>query len=174
MIKFKIFEQTKTGYCGPAALRAILNFYGLKISEQALGRKSKTSIKEGTDPENLITAVKSFGWHGFWKENATVSDIRYFLKQGKPVLVDWFSLYGEHYEGHYSVIIGMDNQYIFLADPEIGRIRKVLKEAFKKVWFDFEGPHIKNAKRLYFEWMLVPSPKKLDFRAGSKIKGHYF
>ena len=170
MIKLKIFEQIKTGYCGPSALRAILNFYGLKISEQALGKKSRTSAKEGTDPESLIAAVKSLGWHGFWKEDGNIEDIKHFLKQEKPVLVDWFSLYGEHYEGHYSVIIGADKQYIYLVDPEIGRTRKILIEAFKKVWFDFEGPHIKNAKRIYYEWMFVPSPEKLEYR----IKGRYF
>ena len=170
MIKLKIFEQTKTGYCGPAALRTILNFYGFKISEQGLGRKSGTSAREGASPESLIGAVKSLGWHGFWKENSTIGDIRYFLKKRKPVLVDWFSLYGEHYEGHYSVIIGIDRQHIYLADPEIGRARKILIEAFKKVWFDFEGPHIKNARRIYYEWMFVPSPEKLKF----KIKGYYF
>lgn len=89
-------------------------------------------------------------------------------------MVDWFSLYGEHYEGHYSVAVDIDRKYIYLADPEIGKIRKILIEAFKKVWFDFEGPHLKNANRLYFGWMFVPSPKMINFRAGSKIKGHYF
>jgi len=170
MIKLKIFEQAKTGYCGPSALRSILNFYGLRISEQALGKKSKTSVKNGTSPRNLIAAVKSLSWHGFWKENSTIADIRYFLRQKKPVLVDWFSLYGEHYEGHYSVIFSIDKEYIYLADPEIGQARRILTEAFRKVWFDFEGPYIKNAKHFYFEWMFVPSPAKLE----RKIKGHYF
>jgi predicted double-glycine peptidase len=170
MIKLKIFEQTKSGYCGPAALRTVLWFYGFKKSEKELGRLCKTTAKEGTKPEDLIEAVKLIGWHGFWKEKASISDIKYFLKQGRPVLVDWFSLYGEHYEGHYSSIIGMDKKYIYLADPEIGQTRKILAEAFLKVWFDYDGSNIKNARRLYFGWMLAPAPIKI--KAG--LKGNYF
>jgi predicted double-glycine peptidase len=170
MIKLTIFEQTKTGYCGPAALRMILDFYGFVISEQALGRICRTSVRAGTSPENMINGINSLGWHGFWKENSGLADVKYFLKQERPVLIEWFSLYGESYEGHYSVIIGLDKQYIYLADPEIGRVRKILVESFKKVWFDFEGPHLKHARRIYYEWMLVPSPDQL----AKNIKGHYF
>ena len=170
MINLKIFEQTKSGYCGPAALQTVLWFYNLKKNEKELGRLCKTTVKEGTKPVDLIEAVKSMGWHGFWKENATIQDLKYFLKLGKPILVDWFSLYGEHYEGHYSVIIGIDGDYIYLADPEIGKARKILIDAFLKVWFDYDGSHLKNAKRLYFGWLFVVLPQEIEF----KIKGNYF
>lgn len=174
MLKLKVFEQTKTGFCGPVSLLMVLNFYGLETSEKELARRSKTTEKKGASGKNLITAIKSFGWHGFWKEDGKIAELEYFIKQGKPIIVDWFS----EYEGHYSVIIGIDKKYIYLADPELGKINKLSLERFKTMWFDFEGPLASRTAIWHIGWMLVPSPEKLIPRPGTgrgqKIKGHYF
>jgi len=47
-------------------------------------------------------------------------------------------------DGHYSVVCGIDATYIYLQDPEIGKIRKIEKNDFKRVWFDFSGEFINN------------------------------
>ena len=65
-----------------------------------------------------------------------------------PVIVDWFTRgrcdYGESEvaDGHYSVVIGLDDEYIYLQDPEIGGERKIKRNDFMKVWFDFAGEYI--------------------------------
>ena len=46
-------------------------------------------------------------------------------------------------DGHYSVVIGLDDEYIYLQDPEIGGERKIKRENFMKVWFDFTGYYLK-------------------------------
>jgi len=166
MLKLKIFEQTKTGYCGPAALKMAFWFYGLKASEKELAKRAKTTQKMGTGPANMIRAVKSFDWHGFWKEGGKVEDLKYFIKQGKPVVVDWFSVD----EGHYSVAVGLDKKFVYLADPEFGKTKRLPTRCFKNVWFDFEGPYTKHLKKCHFGWLLVPTPKRIRY----KIRGNYF
>jgi len=167
MIKLKrIFRQSRPGYCGPAALLSVLRFYGLGISEHELVRRCRATIDKGTNHKNIIRGLRSLGWHGFWKENGTISELRYFIKQNKPVVVDWFA----EDDGHYSVVIGLDRKFIYLADPEEGKKRKILISKFKKIWFDFEGDSLKEAKKIYFEWFLTPTLKRVQY----KIKGHYF
>ena len=39
--------------------------------------------------------------------------------------------------GHYSVVCGLDPKYIFLQDPAIGRRRRVRRNDFANLWFDF-------------------------------------
>jgi predicted double-glycine peptidase len=40
-------------------------------------------------------------------------------------------------------VAGLDNKYVYLQDPEIGKIRKLKREYFMMVWFDFKGKYIK-------------------------------
>ena len=49
--------------------------------------------------------------------------------------MDWFSVD----DGHYSVVIGMDKKFIYLNDPEWGKVRKLELKIFKRVWFDYKG-----------------------------------
>lgn len=166
MIRLKIFEQTKTGYCGPSSLQMVFWHYGLKLGEKQVAEKCKTTKKWGTSEESLIEAIKQFGWHGFFKEGGSIGDLKYFINKNKPVILAWFS----EYEGHYSVAVGVDKKFIYLADPEIGKINKISINEFKKIWFDFDGDSVKNPGKWHFEWLLVPTPTEQKY----KIKGHYF
>lgn len=66
-----------------------------------------------------------------------------------PVIVNWFTggrldySESEVADGHYSVVAGLDEKHIYLQDPEIGKIRKIKRDDFMKVWFDFKGEYIK-------------------------------
>ncbi len=165
MLKIRIFEQSK-GMCGPSSLRMVFDYWGLKLTEKELAKKSGAKAEKGVNPDNMIKAVKSLGWHGFFKEGGKLKELEYFVSQKMPVVVDWFS----EDEGHYSVVIGIDKKFVYLADPEFGRINKIPAGRFLNVWFDFEGPDIKHAKKLYFGWLLAFGPDLIK----EKIKGNYF
>ncbi len=40
-------------------------------------------------------------------------------------------------------LVSADGKNIYLQDPEIGKVRKLNKEDFMRVWFDFTGKYIK-------------------------------
>jgi predicted double-glycine peptidase len=166
MIKLKIFRQKMSAYCGPAALRIIFYYYGLRPSEEAIAKKAGTTFFRGTSHAGMKRAVKSFGWYGFWKERGRISDLRHFVRLKRPVIVDWFSVH----EGHYSVVAGISKKFIFLADPELPTANKLPVEIFKKIWFDFDGSSIKKPGQWHFEWLMAPTPEKTRY----KIKGNYF
>ena len=52
-------------------------------------------------------------------------------------------------DGHYSVVCGLDDKNIYLQDPEIGSMRKLDREDFMTVWFDFTGIKNIGMNRLY-------------------------
>jgi len=84
------------------------------------------------------------------KNNSNFEDIESWLKKGVPVIVDWFTKGRPDYpdsdvsDGHYSVVTGLDDKFIYLQDPEIGKTRKLKREDFMTVWFDFTGKYIKS------------------------------
>jgi ABC-type bacteriocin/lantibiotic exporter with double-glycine peptidase domain len=152
MTKFlnvKPFRQTP-GRCGPASLKIVLEYYGITISESELTKITKCN-KSGTRAHNIVKAAKILGMDAHIKDNSTLEEVNKLIYQGIPIIIDWFL----KDEGHYSVVAGMDKEHIYLQDPELGKLRKIDRQTFQRVWFDFEGEYIKDAKDLILRRIIV-------------------
>ena len=149
MVKLDIkgFQETlHAGMCGPASLKIILDYYGLVKSEKELAELMEATAL-GTDDQSIARTAVSLGYRAEVKNESDFSDIEAWLLKGVPVIVDWFSRGRIDYslsaiaDGHYSVIIGLNDDHIYLQDPEIGGLREISRNDFMKVWFDFKGEH---------------------------------
>lgn len=142
-------ETLHTSMCGPASLKIVLSYYCEEKSEEELAKLCDTDEDLGTDDQGLKKAAESLGYKVFIKNNSELSDIEKWIQKEIPVIVNWFTRGRKDYtdadvaDGHYSVVTGIDNKYIYLQDPEIGTIRKLEKKDFLTVWFDFTGKYIK-------------------------------
>jgi len=143
------FRQTP-GYCGPASVKMVLDFYGITMSELAIADAAGTS-SAGTSAKGLIKAVRQFGYRAHIVDRASFAEMEHFLDQSIPVIVDWFS----QDDGHYSVAVGMDEKNIYLQDPEIGGVRKLSLETFKRVWFDFPNKFMESKNDLILRRIIV-------------------
>lgn len=154
MLKIKPFKQ-KIAFCGPASLKMVLEYYGVKKTERELGVRAGCTTARGTPAKGLISAAREFGFRGTIKEFADLKDIRRYVIQKKiPVIVQWFSVD----EGHYSVVVDIDKENIYLQDPEIGRMRSMRLDAFKRVWFDFPGDFLRAKSDIVVRRMIVIEP----------------
>ena len=138
-----------------ASLKMVLDYFGLQKSEAELERLTGASAQKGTSLEGIKKATQQMGFLVEAKDNADFEDIKYWLDKKIPVIVGWFS----QDEGHYAVAIGLDKNYIYLQDPEIAKIRKIKREDFKRVWFDFEGDFIKNKNNLILRRLIIIKPQ---------------
>jgi predicted double-glycine peptidase len=150
MLKVKPFQQKlNRGYCGPAALKILLSYYGMKKTEKELAKMTGWSRELGVSKKGIKNAAEQLGFKVKIKRNSNFKDIEKWLSKGVPVIVDWFTRGGKNYDdcniavGHYSVVMGLDKKFIYLQDPEIGKVRRLEREDFMKVWFDFTGKYIK-------------------------------
>ena len=104
----------------------------------------------GVDDKGIKRVAELFGFKIIIKNNSSFKDIENWLRKGVPVIVNWFTRGRIDYDnsavadGHYSVVMGLDDGFIYLQDPEIGKMRKLTREDFMTVWFDFTGKHIKS------------------------------
>lgn len=155
MIKVKLFRQTP-GLCGPASLKMVLDFYGKEFSEKELARASGYCPEQGTNPQGILSAAKKLGFQGLLREKSSLDELEAIINKGIPVIVDWFW----EDEGHYSVVVGFNKKNIILADPSLKRLRKMEKEKFLRVWFDFEPDFMKTEKDLILRMMIVVFPKE--------------
>lgn len=151
MLKIKPFQETLgMGYCGPASLKIVLDYYGVEKSEKELVKLCRHDKDLGVNDEGIKKAAESLGFKVKIKNNSSFKDIEKWLDKKVPVIVNWFTKGRQDYsesdvaDGHCSVVAGLDEKYIYLQDPEIGRIRKIKRSDFMIVWFDFKGEYIKS------------------------------
>jgi predicted double-glycine peptidase len=152
MIKLKPFRQSK-GYCGPACLKMVLEYFGVNKTEKELAEIAGSNREHGTRAKGLAKAAKKFGFKTIIKDFADISDLRqYVLEKKIPVIVNWFD--GD--DGHYSIILGLDDKKIYLMDPEIAAIRKIPLDTFMRVWFDyFPGDYIQRKRDMVVRRMIA-------------------
>lgn len=165
-IKLKHHRQTP-GLCGPASLKILLTHFGKEYSEKELAKLCNATIDFGTDHQDLVKAVKEIGAYCFTKENATIEDLKFFIKNDLPVIVGWWSEDGDH----YSVMYDINEENIYLMDPQIDAIKNegnisMPTKNFLELWYDFEG---KNNERKVSRWLMIVtfSPEKFAVKGGA-------
>ena len=150
MLDVKPFRQSPA-FCGPACLKMVLDYYGIRKTEMDLANLSGAKHHTGVGVEGLLKAAKALGFKGLFKDFSEIKDIKEYVDKKIPVIVDWFSTN----DGHYSVVIGIDKNNIYLQDPELGRIRKLDIETFKRVWFDFPSDFLRSKDDIIIRRMIV-------------------
>jgi len=160
-LKVKKFQETlHADMCGPASLKIVLDYYGVNKTEKELAKLTGLIPGLGIDDKNIAKAAKSLGFKVEIKNESSFHDIERWLRKEVPVIVDWFTRGRCDYDdsevadGHYSVVTGLDDKYVYLQDPETGGERKIDREDFMKVWFDFAGYHI-NPKKLIIRQLIA-------------------
>ncbi|MSR71654.1 MAG: hypothetical protein EXS50_03260 [Candidatus Taylorbacteria bacterium] len=150
ILDVKPFQETlHADMCGPASLKIILHYYGIEKSETELAKLTHLVPGLGIDDTSIVDAARTLGFKAEIKNESDFSDIEKWLKRGVPLIIDWFTRGRNDYsdnevaDGHYSVVYGIDDIYVYIQDPETGSVRKIGKEDFMKVWFDFLGKVIK-------------------------------
>ena len=149
MLRNSVFQQ-KEGTCGPASLKIVLHHFGIEISEKQLIKDCENS-SVGVESDILLKIAKKYGLKGKLIKNATFKNIKKFLKKNQAIIVEWFS----EDDGHYSIVSRIDNENIYLIDPELGHLRAIRKEKFKRIWFTFPGKFMKTKNDLKLREMIV-------------------
>ena len=151
MLQIKPFRQ-RIGFCGPVSLKIILEYFDIKKTEKETANLCGYKKSEGVEAKNILRAAKKLGLKGFIKDYSGIKDIRnYVLKKKIPVIVDWFSTD----EGHYSVVVDVDKENIYLQDPELGHPRAMRINDFNRVWFDFPGDFLRSKNDIVIRRLIV-------------------
>jgi len=150
LLDVKSFQETLgADMCGPASLKIVLNYNGVDKSEEELAKMAGHKKGLGIDDKGIKTVAEKFGFKVKIKNGSSFKDIESWLKKDIPIIVNWFTRgrtdYGDSStaDGHYSVIMGLDDEFIYLQDPELGVMRKIARNDFMRVWFDFKGEYLK-------------------------------
>jgi predicted double-glycine peptidase len=113
----------------------ILNFYGLKKSEKEIAKLIGATRKNGCTPEQILIGVEKLGFNSYYKKNSNVNELKDLLDKNIPVIIYWT----KNKEGHYSVVCGIENDKILVADPRMKKKIFLGSKDFLERWKDLDS-----------------------------------
>jgi uncharacterized protein len=150
LFKMPDTRQSVEYSCGAASFQAVLGYWGRDIGEEDLMELLNTDPDSGTYPDDIIRAAREMGFEAKYSENLTLADLETSLRDGVPVMVDcqaWRSVseYNESWDdewdnGHWMVVIGIDENNVYFEDPYIlGSRGFMTRQEFLGRWHNMRG-----------------------------------
>ena len=147
LIKVPNYRQTTDYTCGPSSLLSLLVYYGIHDeTESSLTEKLYTSPDWGTDPNDIERYLVERGFDVESRDMMSFNDLEMIVGSGLPVLItyqawsesddEWKGCWED---GHYSIVIGIDNENVSLEAPSlIGEIGYIPRHEFLDRWHDID------------------------------------
>lgn len=145
-----IVRQATDYSCGAAITSSILHYWNVEDTyEQSFYKGLGTTKKNGTDARKMRDFIKGYGLKVELKEKLTIADLRTSLSKGETVIVDYQAWADEDDEldweerwedGHYSVVVGLDENFIYLMDSSVlNSYTYIPISEFITRWHDYES-----------------------------------
>jgi len=139
-------NQTKDFSCGASAVKAILKYYNINISEKDLINDLNTNSKNGTSINNIVNILKKYDLQSTIK-TMSIQDLKDCVDKKIPVIIpiqawpdkekDYKNMWDE---GHYVVVIGYDKDHIYFEDPALSKSKAYLTfKELEEQWHDKSG-----------------------------------
>jgi len=161
-------RQSQPYSCGAAALQAVLNYWGIDAREGVLIQELGTTPEAGTPPDAIIRVARDYGLSAELKLNLTLADIEQSVAEKGPVIITcqaWADTDPEGFcwdtnweDGHYMVVIGLDDKNVYFEDPAMLGTRGVIsRQEFLSRWHDYLGtpPFGANSTALYHAGIFI-------------------
>jgi predicted double-glycine peptidase len=156
LIETPFVKQTSDTNCGAAALATVSQYLGVAVSVEDIVDDVKPSpLNQGFSIRQLRDVAMSRGLHAFAVRLSYVQ-LADQIQKGRPVIVplrivtysDLERMSGligraivdaiKEPTNHFVVVIGIQNERIYLMDPGYG-VRRVDRDAFDAIWKPFDG-----------------------------------
>jgi ABC-type bacteriocin/lantibiotic exporter with double-glycine peptidase domain len=145
MITVPYYKQEKPYSCGPACLRMVLEYLGLKFTENELIQICGTT-RLGTAYFRIGEVAESLNFEAETFSQIEREGLDRLLEEGPVIaLMDPSKLYGGISGiGHFVVIIGKEERQVVYHNPIMGEALKINAERFFQAWqeFDLRGVRI--------------------------------
>lgn len=140
--------QSNSYSCGVGAVQAVLQYYGHWGYQDKYAKEMGTSPEEGTNPASMIACLRKRGLDARLVEGLTVEDLRRYVDEGVPVIVDFQAWNGaadhdyskEWEDGHYGIVVGYEGDLLLIEDPSLlGTLGTLRADELERRWRDYEN-----------------------------------
>ncbi len=154
-MKVKVIKQRDSIACGPTCIRMIMKYFSLAFGVEKIASVSKYKKRGGLTNVQLVDTLKKLGLKVRVKKGATWNDLKKNNNKNTIIGLSWML---KGYIGHFSILDHVTKTHIFIADPEAGKIMKLPKLVFLRLWFDYDEHWypLKNTD-IQLRWMVIVS-----------------
>lgn len=160
-LRVPLVRQATDFSCGVASVLSVLAYFQKEDTyEAALYRKLKVDPSIGVEQKPMLKMFRDYGLRPELKDDMTLSDVRAALAQNAPIIIDYQAWPSEPApggmprdwrntweEGHYSVIVGMDQEYAYLMDPSVlGSYTYIPIQEFEDRWHNWEPRRLPHGR----------------------------
>ncbi|MBI5681691.1 MAG: PA2778 family cysteine peptidase, partial [Deltaproteobacteria bacterium] len=137
-------------YCGPASLAMVMNFYGMKISQDAVAKGIYLKKLKGTLNTDLLVYAREKGFHARYY-SGSIDDIKMNVSKNMPLILllnlglDIYPIY------HYMVVVGFHDEKGFIIAHSGKEEEKIF--SYKEL--------IRAWEKTSFGTLLVSPPEKI-------------
>jgi ABC-type bacteriocin/lantibiotic exporter with double-glycine peptidase domain len=144
------YRQENDYSCGPATLQMVFEYFNIVESQAEIAARGNTSEDSGLAEKDLVRLVREAGFFCYRNSSATFHHIAHFLQLEIPVIVHYIE--PSDNEGHYAVVVSINQTHITLNDPWNGEGFTLDLHEFDQRWCDEESEDGK--------WIMVIAPDK--------------
>jgi predicted double-glycine peptidase len=148
LVPVPLISQSSPWTCGPAALMAVLVYFGVYDgAESQLDAELAATPEDGTRVRDIVAVARRFGLRADARTGLAFDDLRRELARGAVVIValqawasgdvtDWRS---DWEDGHYVVVVGVAGDRIYVMDPSVRTGYGYLqRRQFLERWHDYD------------------------------------
>ena len=174
-------KQPNNYSSGPASLEAVLDYYGTDVMVDELINITNTTPENGTLTRNIAQTAQNLGFNAEIKDNMTLKDLQQNMDQGIPVIINIPALNATNISNqngtvspvywHYMVVIGIDNENVYMEDPAILGSRGYLtNQEFLDRWnYTYHDPSSGNNITAYHSGIIITGGTPVVFPLIVKI-----
>ncbi len=154
-LKTPLVRQATTYSCGAAVMLSVLSYWQVYDGpESSLYSVLGTTEQNGTDSAKMQSYAASLGLESTLATGQTFQNLREKLQAGYSIILDfqaWAEVQAPDWrnrweDGHYGVLVGMDQEYLYFMDPSsMGGHAYISLNEFMDRWHDYE---IRDGKRV--------------------------
>lgn len=139
-----IFMGQTYGMCGPASLRLAAAYFGIRVSEEELGRVMGVTPDTGVDDfEQMYRGANHLGFKYIAGRDYTLEQLMEVKSRGAQVVLCWMTG-GKNADidndGHFSLLRSLTEDTVTLSDTmNGGELLTFPRTAFENMWFDWDG-----------------------------------
>lgn len=134
-MKIRPIKQVNSLACGPTCIYLATQYFKDKVSFKTIEKLTDYKKKEGVTDQDIVDVCKQLGYPTKRLLNCTWENVIEHNTKDAVLIVSWML---DGYKGHVSIVDKVTKDHIFLVDSEAGKIIKLKKIQFMRLWMEYD------------------------------------
>ena len=158
-MKISPIKQRDASACGPTCIEMTLKYFGISHTIANITKVTNYKKDGGIYNRQVESTMQHYGLKTKVSKNTTWDKLIEQNTEDTVIILSWML---DGYIGHLSVLEKVDKEHIYLAEPTTGKVLKMGRIKFLRLWLDYETkPEVpmypETKSDIQLRWMCVVS-----------------